>query len=290
MTIDEFKARLWMWGPFILFGLVFAGLVWYALQFEFEASDNEQNSGEVPSDPLYQLTELEDLRQAYLAANGGRESLEALQSVRTRGVLETGGKQVPFLSIKKRPWQSLLTLRYPAYELSFVVDGDVVWQRLTMRGQEPVTMQSTGEEAADLKQLGAFFDSVMRLFLFQTGTVHGITEGVWDGQTAVVVEFEDGESAIKSKAFINPANMHLLARKDDLAEDGQRTLLYSDYKTISGVLVPFTVKTIVNGALETQLTLENIDYNIGTFPLFFQFPGNSGEDTVDAPALDAAIE
>lgn len=277
MYLDDFKARFWMWGPFAGFALavlvVFIFLV--PALFDLEEGGADQ---QYPYGTPYQLTLPGELRQAYLAANGGEASLKDLQSLRSSGVLENGDQRISFTSIKKRPWQSLLNLRFHTHELSFVVDGDAVWQRVTPRGRSPIVELKEGQEAIQIRRLGAFFDPLMMLFLLDEGRLLAVEEGQWRDRPAIVVRFENADLELKSTAYVDPSTMHQLARVDVASDGGQRTLHYSDHRKVFGLIEPFTIETRVDGELDNRIKVERIEHNIGTFPSSFSYPGdlNSG--------------
>lgn len=267
------KARIWMYGPFILIGLLTAIVL--LLIYILSNSEDELKSSTYPYGSPFALTDFRNLQAAYLSANGGEASLSELQSVRYTGILETGGKAIPFSSIKRQPWKSLLTLDFKKYELSFIVDGDTVWQRVKLIGKEPVSSLMASDQAIQIRQSGAFFDPVMMLFLFEEGEVHEITFGKWEDREALLVDFQNTDLKLSSIAYIDAKTMYLLAREDRLDDQSTRTLVYSEHRRIAGLLEPLVTTTIVDGELDNRVTIEQTDYNIGTIPSMFQFPEDS---------------
>ena len=272
MYLDDFKARLWMWGPFIGFAVALVLLLIFVVPSLLEP-EVDNSGGVFPYGRPYQLTLPGELRRAYIAANGDESSIRELNSIRASGVLETGDERASFTSIKKRPWQSVLNLRFHTHELTFAVDGDTVWQRVQPRGKEPIVNLKSGEEARRIRQLGAFFDPVMMLFLLGKGTILGIREGNWEDQASVVLDFENEELALRSTAYIDPKTMFLLARVDALPDGGNRTLLYSDHRKVLSVIEPFVIETRVNGEFDNRVKINRIEYNVGAFSSTFEYPG-----------------
>jgi hypothetical protein len=273
MYFEDFKSKLWMWGPFLGFGFAVLALLLFLVPSLFDLERGEPKVA-YPYGTPDQLTLPGELRSAYLAANGGRSSLLELQSMRSSGVLETGGERAPFTSIKKRPWQSRLNLRFHNYELSFAVDGDTVWQRLTPRAQEPVVELKEGREADQIRQLGAFFDPVMMLFLLGEGQILRVEAGHWNDRSAMVLEFENRDLNLRATAYIHPQNMHLLARMDQLPNGDKRLLVYSDHRKVQGLIEPFIVESRIGGEFDNRVKVERMEPNIGTFSSFFQYPGD----------------
>lgn len=274
MDKDLLKARIWMWGPFLLIGVFFVSLTVFSIKY-FDLIGSDWNSGEhYPYGSMRDLTLWENLQPAFLKANGGEESLSILQSVRYIGVLNNGEQSIPFTSIKKRPWQSLLTLRFPKFELSYVVDGETVWQRVEAPAKKPIDTLLKGDEAMRIRQMGAFFDPVMTLCLFNEGVIQSLKEGVLDGQPVVVIHFANEDFKLDCKAYIDPKTMHVLSRIDFLEDGTVRRLVYSDHRKVGGMIEPFVTVTHIDGEFDNRVRVERNDHNIGTFPSFFEYPGD----------------
>ncbi|TVP77073.1 MAG: hypothetical protein EA353_11020 [Puniceicoccaceae bacterium] len=274
MNYELLKARIWMWGPFILAGLLFLLTLYFVIPILTSTS-----GGEEPVETGYTRQSLAEvtasrvnLRRAYLAAHGGEELLAGLHSSRARGVLETSAGLVSFVSIKKRPGQSALMLRFPNHEQKFVVDGDVVWQRISAPQQKPVVNRLEGSEGQQVRHLGAFFDPVMALLLENEGTIHGIETAFSEDGTMIIVDFESEAFDLRSTAFINASTLRLASRVDALASGKERTFFYLDYQSANGVFVPFVVESYLDGEFENRVSIEQIEFNLGIFPATFQLP------------------
>jgi hypothetical protein len=266
-----------MWGPFILFALLTAVLILIVMRMNGSASESSGES-EGPSLPREEKTLLETLSEDYLAANGGEETLDSLQSLRFSGTLETGGASIPYVSIKRRPNQSHLTLQFPDYKLSFVVDGESVWQRASVPGKEPVDSLVEDESVSEIRRLARFFDPVTSVLLLNEGTVENVTEGDWKDRPCYVLEFTNRDLDLESTAYIDPETMHVLARVDRLGNDSLRTLLFSEYKTIDGFQHAFKTETYVDDELENRVVIESAKHNVGAFSSFFEIPKSPSEE------------
>ncbi|NBB80432.1 MAG: hypothetical protein GVY36_13490 [Verrucomicrobia bacterium] len=275
MEPTEFKARLWMWGPFILAGLLFAITVFFVVSLLNKPTSSDSGDGKEDASGqsiLAPASSVDSLRRSYLAANGGEALLAGLRSTRTRGILETPAERIPFLSVKRRPGQSLLRLKFPDYEQSFVIDGDVVWVQFTGGQRDSVVRLLEGDDANRIRRLGTFFDPVMELFLLNEGRINEIERGDFQDETAIVVEFEREDPNIRSKAYIDPDNLHLISRVDTLSDGNERRFFYSDYREVDGVLMPFDVESYSNETFENRVIVEKSEHNIGIYSDYFGFP------------------
>lgn len=266
------KARYWWVGAVLVcLILILCVAVWnFWPRASVEAPDHVQDYGS-----LEELTRFSNFRLAYLRANGGEERLQRLQSVRSSGVFESGGQSLPFFSLKRRPDQSLTTLTFPSYELSYGVDGDVVWQRVTPIGGESVYELKTGDEAEALGQMGEFFDPIMRVLLFDDGMIERLSPSNWQGAPAVKVEFQTEDGYIKAAAYVEIKHMRPLARIEKFTDGKERKVLYSDYRSVGGMQEPYLVETFIDDVLQSRVVIAKSQINVGAVASLFQFPEKS---------------
>ncbi len=269
MISIDLKAKIWFWWPIITWPLVLAaivGAVWFFLPKAENVEVIESGYGSIE-----ELSRYTNFRSAYLAANGGEGKLSALQSMRARGTFTSGGQSVPFHSLKRRPNQSLTTLKFPDYDLTFGVNGDVVWQRVKVAGQEPSYELKDGIEAEGLLELGEFFDSIMNVLLFDKGSIERLSASTWESQVVLRLDFTT-EDGIQATAYIAPDTMRPLARVDSFADGKQRKILYDRYHTIGGMQEPFSTETYIDDELTNRVEIEKSEHNVGTVASIFDYP------------------
>lgn len=280
--LDEWiDDRIRWWWPYLGVAIVcglLAGVV-YSVWSNTEVTDHKVESVPAGFGSMEELTSLPKFRLAYLKANGGEESLAALQSVRASGVMESEGNTVPFFTMKRRPDMSLTTLKMPDYDLTFGVDGDVVWQRVTAEGQEPQYTLNSGEEAEALGETGAFFDPIMGVLLFDQGTIERLSPSQWMGKDAMKIEFYSEESSIRAAAYVDIRTMQPLARIEKFSDGRVRKVLYGDYRTVGGMMEPFEIKKYVDDILQVRIVIDKSDANVGAILSLFKYP----EHLPDAP-------
>ena len=287
MKLNQSKREIetrWIVAVTIFIISLLSVVAWFLWPRDSEETDaDERNYGS-----LDELTRFSNFRLAYLQANGGEESLENLQSVRASGLFESGGKQLPFFSLKRRPNQSLTTITFPNYELTYVVNGGVVWQRVLVRGADPVYELKTGEEAAALAQMGEFFDPIMRVLLFDEGIIERLSPSSWMGTPAVKVEFRTADGNMRAAAYIEIENMRPLARIEEFGNGQERKVLYSDYRNVSGMQEPYIVETLINDERQSRVILEKSDVNVGAVAsLFFPPEGLLSADLQQELVVDS---
>ncbi|MGZ0707172.1 hypothetical protein ACWPKO_02410 [Coraliomargarita sp. W4R53] len=221
---------------------------------------------------MEELTDYPKFRAAYLEANGGEARLKKVLSIRNSGVMISGEAEVPFFTIKRRPDKSLMTLKMRDYDLTFGVDGDVVWQRVKVDGQAPQYELKTGAEGRALGEMGEFFDSTMRVLLLNKGKIEHLSPSQWSGADAVKIEFSPDESNIRVSAYVDIRTMHQLARIEEFSDGRTRKILYDDYRNVAGMMEPFQVETYINDVLQSRIVIDKCEANVGAILSLFEYP------------------
>jgi len=104
-----------------------------------------------------------------------------------------------------------------------------------------------------------------------------------DGRNQQVITFADGDGT--QIALYVDAQTHLVSKQETLADnsvlgDVANEILYSDYRKVGPVQVPFKVVTRTSGEVTQELTYSEIKINAGVADSFFEAPA----DAVTVPA------
>jgi hypothetical protein len=85
---------------------------------------------------------------------------------------------------------------------------------------------------------------------------------------------------MRASAYVDIQNMQPLARIEEFADGRERKVIYSDYRSVGGMQEPFLIETYIDDVLQSRVTLERSDLNVGTVASLFSAPGSSTEDTL----------
>jgi hypothetical protein len=135
-------------------------------------------------------------------------------------------------------------------------------------------------------QMGEFFDPIMRVLLFDAGTIERLSPSSWMGRGTIKLEFQTNKGDMRASAYVDIQNMQPLAQIEELADGRERKVIYSDYRIVGGIQQPFLVETYMNEVLQSRVTLERSDINVGTVASLFQYPGSSTEYTLETTRED----
>ena len=292
MLSTDTKSRLWMLWPFFAATVVLAtliGLVAYLLLGNEPAPVVDYD--ESMRERMKELSDVAAFRAAYIEANGGEQKLEQLRSVLSSGLFESGGTTVEFRTIKRRPDQSITTLKMPDYDLSFIVDGDLVWQRVEQPELEPVDTLKTGREAEAMRDMGYFFDPLMDAIINSPESIVSIIPNRWEGAYSLLLQLEMERRGIAARVYIDPVSLTPMARIEDFADGQQRKVIYNDYRAIDGGMrEPFEVATYLNGEMQNRVTIERCIANPGILGKIFEYTGEQPDAANKADSTIREIE
>jgi hypothetical protein len=196
----------------------------------------------------------------YVQAVGGKAAIEKLNSRQTKGTfdLPAMGVSAGMEAYAKAPNKSAFTIDVPGFGLvQRGYNGTVGWESNPQNGLRDLS----GNELAQMKLGAEFYRDVKLQQLFPKMTVKGIEKV--GGQDAYVVEATSAEG-IMQKMFFD-AQSGLIVRAETEADTPQGkmavTVLYSDYRDVDGVKIPFTTEQ-KSAAIEFVIKLESVKHNV----------------------------
>jgi hypothetical protein len=292
MIPESLKPKIWLWWPYLLGFLIFLGMIAGVLYLFAPAPQVSEDTDpqEMDRAQLRELAKPSNFVQAFIEANGGREKLDQLQSVRSVGTFESGGQSVPFRTIKRRPNRSITTLVMPDYDLSFIVNGDLVWQRVAQPNAEPTDEMKEGREADAMRELGHFFDPLMDTVLNSPEDIVSIMPNIWEGQPCLTLEFRSVSRGTSARVFIDPNSMTPIMRVEDFGGRSKREVFYSDYRPVDGgMLEPYRVETYIDDKLQNRVIVESVRANVGVIASIFEYTGKTAPQAPEEPSRDPTL-
>jgi outer membrane lipoprotein-sorting protein len=194
-----------------------------------------------------------------LAARGGVEKLRRIETVKSSGKMSARGGELQITTWIKRPNKMRRETVFP--DRSFVVafDGSTVW---AMDGAEGKPQVMTGPQA-DATRDQIALDPVYldykahghRIELVGTETIDGVRAHKLrvtkrNGQVAYHFISADTGVELRTVDTFDQGGLKVEVRTD-----------LSDYRTVDGMLVPYSIKQFSNGNLAAHFTLEKVEFN-----------------------------
>lgn len=219
------------------------------------------------------LTTLEEVMERYKEANGGKENLEFVNSLRVFGTMEEDGIIYDIVMVKKRPNRKRIALRHLQNSLVMGFDGQRSWRAFEHHGMLVGFELLEGIEAMRFEQDVEFDGPLL------SGSRDGQEVRLARTERIGRVEFYVAEIVRpdeRTEVFIDARNFRehktVLFRNDEEGNPVRIESRLSNYQQVGGIWVAMLVERFVDGNLTTRIRLDRAEVNPGIFDSFFEMP------------------
>jgi len=264
-ALQKSLKRMLFLSAFVLTGAGIYSLITYILE-----DKNTTVEVELPYGTIDQLIDPEVFTKAYMSVNCNDALLNNTQTIRVAGHIVSGDQKQAFSLIKKRPDQMLFTIDRGSHEMSFGVSDSLVWRRIRAPQHDDLFSLVEGEEANAWLEQRRFFDWIISATLGE-GRITGIVGDLWEQTDCLRVSIEgaDGEAV---DILVSPHTMYPIAELQTLADGTIKQSVFSDYRDIDGMPLPFKMVSSVDGESVSQIILETASLNSGVLSKLFDIP------------------
>ena len=225
---------------------------------------------------------LDALLQRHLAALGGRDAVQAIQSTRVTADVQTGGLTGTVVTVFAVPDKEFEEDKLGILDITQGYDGKVAWRRDTNGN----TRLLGGDEVKSLRNQ-LFFDTNSYVI---PGRIAGkmTLRPQADPATGdyVIDALPDGGKP--TTLFLDPKTF-LIAQEQHNDDNVTVTTAYSDYRAVNGVQFPFAQHT-TNGNTRYDITIRvrSTENNVPTTDAMFREPAAGGKAAFVAPGATSA--
>ena len=214
---------------------------------------------------------VDEILAEYFAVQG-QEKLLATNTFTTKGKIIQGQFEIPFTSFQKRPMKFRSEAEFQGMKIVSAFDGETGWSINPMSGAtEPMPMTA---EQVDRMKIQADYDGMFYNYADKGYTIELLgTEPVDDITTYVLQLTRPNGDIITS--YIDAENFVILKTKSKMKIQGVETeaeTIFSNYKYIDDILVPFSLETKMNGETVMQMVFDEITYNKDLDDSIFEMP------------------
>jgi len=202
----------------------------------------------------------------------GQEKLLATNTFTTKGKIIQGQFEIPFTSYQKRPMKFRSEAEFQGMKIVSAFNGEAGWAINPMMGStDPQPMTA---EQLDRMKIQADYDGMFYNYADKGYTVEFMgKEPVDDIETYLLKLTRPNGDIITS--YIDAENYVILKTNSKMKIQGVDTeaeTLFSNYKYIDDILVPFAIETKMNGETVMQMTFDEITYNKDYDDSIFEMP------------------
>jgi outer membrane lipoprotein-sorting protein len=221
-------------------------------------------------------SQIDEIVASNLSARGGKERIQALQSIRETGtVTASDGRVARVVREIKRPGLFRLEFSSQGTTSVFAHDGDTGWQVAPLQGQfEPQKMEAGRDAAAGVDQRDIEGPLVGWREKGRTVELVGREELPGGDTFKLEVTLEDG--AVRYD-YVDVASRQIVRSDVPRTIRGHAVMLentFSDFRDVDGLVFPFHIEThVVDRPEILTITVDSIELNPDLEDEQFRFPG-----------------
>ena len=223
--------------------------------------------------PAASAQTVDELVARNLAAKGGVEKLRSIQTLRQTSRMNMQGMEAPMVILSKRPnlLRQEITLGNQRVINGF--DGQSAWIVNPLVAPGGGAIRLTGPESDLVKEQSSFDPPLMdykargyQIDLVGTETlgstkVHHLrlTSGKTTAKPQVQHAYLDATTGLEVKLVTE-------------TEGGRLEQELLDYRDVDGVKVPFHIRMLSNGILQSEIKVEKVEFNVKIEDAIFMMP------------------
>lgn len=227
----------------------------------------------LPAAPEETPLTADQIVQKHVEAIGGTAKLNAIQTLVVTGTASILGQTEAPLTIQvKRPNLMRLEINYQGKKVVQAFDGTTAWVINPLVNPEPQESSEADTRAA--QESSDFIGGNLVDYKSKGSTVELVNKEDIEG-TAVYKLKITKKSGTVEYDYLDAGSFLPIRTQGRRTQFGQEVLYESkiaDYKPVQGVLMPFSVKQLVNGRLAMEITIAKMDANVPVDETVFKLP------------------
>lgn len=206
-----------------------------------------------------------------LRAKGGVERIQSVRGLTMRGTMKADGLDVPMTLTTLRPHYFRQEAQVQGATVVQAFDGERAW---VLNPLVVATPQALPDEHARRMKDQADFDGPL-LETARKGIV--ITFDKFErieGRGANCLRIARAEGPVQRLCLDADSGLELRSSVE-IDEEGRKVridTLFSDYRTVDGLTLPFRVRTLVNGRPQSQLVIDRVELESNVDTALFKMP------------------
>jgi outer membrane lipoprotein-sorting protein len=222
---------------------------------------------------------VDELIALNLKARGGEDKLRALQSMRITGKVAVQGMELPMIVSAKRPNLMRQEMQIQDKKVVTAFDGEKAWMINPMMGAE--APQEVPGPQADMTRDQADFDGPFIDYKTKGHTIELVkgeapdgTEKLADGTRVYHLKVTRKGGRVQD-IYLDAESAIEVRTATEMAQGAQTFKIeteLADYRPEQGIMVPHTVRNIMNGQAMLTMSVDKIEFNVPMEEAFFRMP------------------
>lgn len=193
-----------------------------------------------------------------IAAKGGEAKIKAVQTLRQTGTITLQGQTAQLMTVAKRPNLSRQDITIMGQTITMAFDGVKAWMLNPMVGAEPMEMPA---EQAEMIKDQADIDGPLVDYKTKGSTIELLGLEDVGGKKAFHLRISR-KGLPPQELFIDSTSYLDVKAVTVVPGSGTMEIAFSDYRTVDGMTVPFSVKSSAAGMTLTELKLDKVEFNV----------------------------
>ena len=200
-------------------------------------------------------------------AKGGLAKLQAVQTIKQTATLSMQGTDYLLVMYSKRPNLTRQEMTVNGQLVVSAFDGLTPWMLNPMVGPKVVVV--TGPQADQIRQQ-SHFDSLLMDYkaMGSTAAMNGFE--MMGSRRVVHLRLTSSEGQ-RSDVYLD-AETYLDAKVSTQVNQTRLDYEMSDYRDQEGIKVPFLIRTLTNGVLQSELKVQKVEFNVKLDEALFKVP------------------
>lgn len=212
----------------------------------------------------------DDIVAKNLAARGGAEKLRGVTSVRTTGHMKSARGVATMTMWTKRPNSMRQEVVVDGRTSITAFDGTTLWVINPLAG--PAARELTGPAALRAREQADDFDSVLLDYKDKGYSVDLVPSLEPGAPPRLRVTKKNGRVQVMS---LDPTTFLEQRITTELDQAGSTTIVetqLTNYKPVDGMMVPFTIRQVINGQVQGEVTYDRVQFNLPLNDELFKMP------------------
>lgn len=211
---------------------------------------------------------VDDIVAQNVAAKGGAERLRAISTVKATGRVRIQGADASVTTYGKRPNLVRQEVTIGGRTEIVAFDGTSSWTIAPLSGSP--TPAALDGATADRIRDQADFDGPLVDWRAKGSTIESVSAETTAGRTLRHLRIVTRHQRVLHVYLDAATGLEARVVREGPGGDVQEDL--SDYRTVQGVTVPFSVKVSFRGALVSEMTVTALEFNLPTADSLFVMP------------------
>ena len=207
-----------------------------------------------------------------LQAKGGAEKWKSINAVKMTGKVSLQGMELPLIVYAKRPNMSRQEITIQDKKIVQAFDGTTPWMINPMMGSE--TAQEIPGPQGDMMKSDADFDGALMDWKSKGHTVELVGNEKLEGKPVHHLKVTKKSGHVQH-FYLDADSGIELKTTTEIDAGGTKQVIESEmsnYQTVEGVMLPHTIKQMLNGTQVVQMTIDKVEINPAMEDTLFKMP------------------